>query len=226
MKFSRYNKKKRNITKYIIFLLITLLVLYSMFIGLQYSTKEFFKKNIYIFFDYLSENYDYKLQNVELNTLNYIDKSEIITFFESYYNNSIFLIPVEKILKKIEKEKWIKDIKIKSNYKDTLTITILEHNPKGILKKDGKFYVFNNKGEIIDIINPNNRIFSDLIIFRGEKALDYSNPFLSSVPLFLVKEISEVIYINDRRWDVLLKNGIKLKLKEDDVQNSFMHYAI
>ena len=101
MKFSRYNKKKRNLTKYIIFLFVILLILYSIFIGLHYSTKEFFKKKIFIFFDYLSEDYDYKLKKIELNTLNYIDKSEIINFFESYYNESIFLIPVEKILKEM-----------------------------------------------------------------------------------------------------------------------------
>ena len=199
-------------------------ILFIIVFGFHYFKRDYLKNNVFVFFDYLSENYDYKLKNIELNSLTYIDKTMIINFFENQYNKSIFLIPVEKILKEIEKEKWIKEIKIKSNYKDTLQITIAEYVPKGIFIKDSKAYVFDKEGNIIDNINLNNTIFNDLIVFKGEKALNYSNPFLNSIPLFLTNEIKEAIYINHRRWDVLLKNGIKLKLKENEAQKSFMYY--
>lgn len=199
-------------------------ILFIILFGFHYFKRDYLKNNVFVFFDYLSENYDYKLKNIELNSLTYIDKTMIINFFENQYNKSIFLIPVEKILKEIEKEKWIKEIKIKSNYKDTLQITIAEYVPKGIFIKDSKAYVFDKEGNIIDNINLNNTIFNDLIVFKGEKALNYSNPFLNSIPLFLTNEIKEAIYINHRRWDVLLKNGIKLKLKENEAQKSFMYY--
>ena len=224
MKFNRYNKKKRNITKYFVSLFVIISILFVIFLCFHYFKKDYLKNNIFVFFDFLAVNYDYKLKNIEINSLRYIEKDKIINFFENQYNNSIFLIPVEKILKQIKKEKWIKKVKIKSNYKDTLSITIVEHIPEGIFIKNGKSYAFDNEGNIIDNINLKNTIFNDLIIFEGEKALNYSNLFLNSIPLFLAKEIKEAIYINQRRWDVLLKNGIKLKLKENEEQKSFMYY--
>ena len=223
MNLNRYNKKKKNITNYlIIFFILLFFILCILFI--QNNTNNFLKKNIIVFFNYLSENYDYKLKKIEINKLSYIDEEKIKKFFDDYRDNSIFLIPIEKILDRIKDESWVKEIKIKSNYKDTLKITIVEFTPRGIYNEKGKSYVFNNQGKVIDYKIQNHPFLDNLIIFHGENALIHSISFLNSIPLFLVNQIKEAIFVSNRRWDVELKNGIILKLKENDLQNSFINY--
>ena len=223
MNLNRYNNKK-NIIYFatIIFIILFLFILIALII--QNKENEFIKKNSIIFFDYLSESYGYKLKKIEINQLKYIKKNEVKSFFDDYNNHSIFLIPIKNILKEIQEKKWVKGIKIKSNYKDTLKITIQEFTPRGIYKKEDELFVFNNQGQIIDHIKPNNTLFYNLIIFKGEKSLSNSIAFLDSIPLFLENEIEEAIFINNRRWDVLLKNDIILKLKEQKIKESFMDY--
>ena len=148
MNLNRYNNKK-NIIYFatIIFIILFLFILIALII--QNKENEFIKKNSIIFFDYLSESYGYKLKKIEINQLKYIKKNEVKSFFDDYNNHSIFLIPIKNILKEIQEKKWVKGIKIKSNYKDTLKITIQEFTPRGVYENEDELFVFNNQGQII-----------------------------------------------------------------------------
>ena len=42
--------------------------------------------------------------------------------------------------------------------------------------------------------------------------------------MLLRNEIKKAIFINNRRWDVKLKNGINLKLAENNILDSFNNY--
>ena len=66
--------------------------------------------------------------------------------------------------------------------------------------------------------------YSKLIKFKGKNSLYNANLLLESIPLIFKKEIAEAIFINNRRWDVKLKNGIKLKLSENKMSESFENY--
>ena len=47
------------------------------------------------------------------------------------------------------------------------------------------------------------------------------NIFLNSLPLLFRNEIKKAIFINNRRWDVKLRNGINIKLAENNILDSF-----
>ena len=63
-----------------------------------------------------------------------------------------------------------------------------------------------------------------MITFEGKNSLFNANIFLSSLPLLYRNEIKKAIFINNRRWDVKLKNGINIKLAEDNIFDSFNNY--
>ena len=134
------------------------------------------------------------------------------------------MIPIKEISKNLHQNKWIKDFTIKNDYKNTINVNIVESIPIGIYFNGEDNLLFDKNGEVIDSLNSNYNLYFDLIIFEGNNSLFNANTFLNSLPLLLQNEIKKAIYINNRRWDVKLKNGINIKLSENNILDSFNNY--
>ena len=221
---NRINKKKTSAyfiirsTAYISFIIVLIFIFSEVY---KFNTiKKVFANNIEKF----SKNYGYSFTKVNINKLINIKPEEIEKYFTKYYGNSIFLIPIKEISKNLHQNKWIKDFTIKNDYKNTININIVESIPIGIYFNGENNLLFDKNGEIIDFVNSNHNLYFHLIIFEGNNSLFNANTFLNSLPLLFRNEIKKAIFINNRRWDVKLRNGINIKLSENNILDSFNNY--
>ena len=134
------------------------------------------------------------------------------------------MIPIKEISKNLYQNKWIKDFTIKNDYKNTINVNIVESIPIGIYFNGEDNLLFDKNGEVIDSLNSNYNLYFDLIIFEGNNSLFNANTFLNSLPLLSRNEVKKAIFINNRRWDVKLRNGINIKLSENNILDSFNNY--
>ncbi len=221
---SRINKKKTNVysiirsTAFIALIVISFFIFYDAY--KSNVIKKVFVKNIEKF----SKNYGYSFTEVNINKLININPEEIEKYFTKYYGNSIFLIPIKEISKNLHQNKWIKDFTIKNDYKNTINVNIVESIPIGIYFNGEDSFLFDNNGKIIDLVDSNYNLYFDLIMFEGNNSLLNANTLLNSLPLLFRNEIKKAIFINNRRWDVQLRNGINIKLSENNVLDSFNNY--
>ena len=221
---NRINKKKTSVysiirsTAIITFILVLIFIFYEVY--KSNTIKEVFANNIEKF----SKNYGYSFTKVNINKLINIKSEEIEKYFTKYYGNSIFLIPIKEISKNLHKIKWIKDFTINNDYKNTINVNIVESIPIGIYFNGEDNLLFDKNGEIIDFVNSNYNLFFHLIVFEGNNSLFNANIFLNSLPLLYRNEIEKAIFINNRRWDVKLRNGINIKLAENNIFDSFNNY--
>ena len=221
---SRLNKKKisfYSIIQYFFLILLIILIIYSFFFAYQSKVVEKFFVN---YIEKFSLNYNYLLKTINVNELRNIQSSEIKRHFNDHINKSIFLVPINEISDSLIKYKWIKEIAIRSDYKSTINVEITESVPIGIYYYDNNNFLFDKDGFIIDSVNLKNMQYNNLIIFRGEDCLHNAKELLDSIPLNFQNEVNEAIYINFRRWDIKLKNGIYLKLAENNISESLIKY--
>ena len=68
----------------------------------------------------ISEKYNYQLKNVEINSLQRINKFEVNNIINQYYSQSIFLLPLEEISNSINQLSWTKDVNLSTNFIDKL----------------------------------------------------------------------------------------------------------
>jgi len=219
------NKKK---TSFIIFIkptIILILIFFTIFVFYEIYQSNLIKKKTINFVEKYSQDYNYTLKNIEINKLINIKRLDIEKYFNNYNNKSIFLVPIKQILTKLKKNKWIDSVEIKNDYKNTISIMIIESKPIGIFFNGIKYQLFDKNGKIIDIINSENNTFYYLIKFTGKKSIFHANLLLESTPFLIKDEIEEAIFVNTRRWDIKLKNGIYLKLAEKNLSYSFENYA-
>ena len=220
---SNINKKKisffinRKFFKY-----IALSIILCLFV--VYFYHELIKRDkLYNFIQNISEKYNYQLKNIEINTLQRINKSEVNKIINQYYSQSIFLLPLDEISHSINQLSWVKDVNLSTNFIDKLNIQIFEYKPIGLLFYNNQLFYFSKYRKIIDKLREETN--ESLIIFYGTQASKEAYKLLNvNNKTETINIIKEAYYINDRRWNVKLHNNILLNLAEINIEESFKNY--
>ena len=143
------NKRKKNFVvkkKFLIFIII-IIIFFFIFLNMKQiiaSSKSYVEE--------YSNIYEYNLENINISNLQYLDENEILYFFKSFKNKSIFLVPIKNITRNIIDKKWVKDIQIISDYKNTLNINIEEEVPFGIYDNQNQQFLFSSELIILEIL--------------------------------------------------------------------------
>ena len=224
---SNINKKKIKFftnRKFIKYISIGILIC-SFFVFIYYELIK--NSKFYNIIQDLSEKYNYKLEDLEINSLKRIKKFEIKKIVSKYYNQSIFLLPLEEISNSIKQLSWVKDVNLSTNFINKLNIEIFEHQPVGLLLYNNQLFYFSKDGIVIDKLREeiNKEINNKFIIFYGNQVLKEANNFINIINnIETFNMIKEAHYINERRWDVKLQNNILLNLSELNIEESLKNY--
>ena len=217
------NKKKislftnQNFLKYIFISVLSCLFLVYIYYELIKRDK------FYNVIQNISEKYNYQLKNVEINSLQRINKLEVNNIINQYYSQSIFLLPLEEISNSINQLSWTKDVNLSTNFIDKLNVEIFEYEPIGLLFYNNQLFYFSKDGKIIDKFRE--EINESLIIFYGNQASKEAYNLLNVISKTeTVNMIKEAYYINERRWDIKLHNNILVNLSEINIEESFKNY--
>ena len=76
---------------------------------------------------------------------------------------------------------------------------------------------------ILDILN-NEKKFIDLIVFKGENSIHNILNLLNNLNTDIINKIKLAHYIENRRWNINLKNKIQLKLPENNIKEAIKNY--
>ncbi len=223
------NLNRRNIfllsrKKFLYISIILLIILSILFI---YNKKNFFIKNTKIAIENFSQNYQYQYLNLKVEGLDKVEKSYLEKKLQKYYGSSIFLLPLETISKEIKENNWIKNIKLTTNYKDTISVNLEEYKPLGIYSFNNKLFYFDENGKIIEEINKSISYDNNLIIFFGSSSnlnAKYILNLLQDVNFADLFEINRIGYVKKRRWDIILNNNKKLMLSENEPKKSIENF--
>tara|TARA_B100000378_G_scaffold99149_1_gene78802 strand:+ start:3724 stop:4494 length:771 start_codon:yes stop_codon:yes gene_type:complete len=215
------NRRRKKIYFPTILILLFFLII-VIYIFLFYDQKIFKQFNSII--ENYSDKYQYSLSVVNINGLNNINEDEILNLIKPYKDSSIFLIPIKKIANKISQNNWVKSINIQSNYKDTIEINIDESKPIGIYTTGIQNILFSDDLKILENIANNEKRFSALIKFEGKNSIHESIKLIDSFPDDFIQYVDKAFLINQRRWDLELKNSILLKLPENNIKEALENY--
>ena len=222
MKKNIYNKRKKNILTGNIttILILFFFIIFFFFVFFNFTNLLNKSRN---FVQIFSDKYQYNLLELEISKLDFLDEKQILKFFSPYKKKSIFLLPIKDLSEDILKIKWVKNIEIKSNYKNLIYIKIEEEIPMGIYKYNEKKMLFSENLIILDLLKNISR-FDNLILFYGENSINNAKDLMINFDANFKKEIIEARFINNRRWDIQLSNSILLKLPENNIKLAIKHY--
>lgn len=176
-------------------------------LGLEYS--KLLHKNICA---------DIKISGIERANIDVI-KEKINKFCELKNKNNINIL-----MNEINEDPWIKNLRIKRKLPNTLQIEIEEYLPFALLKYDNdKLHLIDENGTIIKINEDEKREYFNLLIVAGDGSKEniYTLFNLLSSNPSLFSRIKSALRIGERRWNLILDNGILIKMPENNVLDAW-----
>ncbi len=136
---------------------------------------------------------------------------------------SLFNYDLENSAKDIKNLNWVKSVSIRKIFPNSLAINITENDPFAYLLKDQKVFLIDIDGEVIvekndDAINENKK----LILSGTDSEYNLTN-LISSLNIYypdILSTIREIEFIEKRRWNLIFKNNLLIKLPEKDIEKS------
>ncbi len=136
-------------------------------------------------------------------------------------NTSLLFLDADDARARLKANPWIADATILKLYPDRLTIAITERQAFALWQKDGRARVIADDGTVVqDLVDTR---FANLPLVVGQGAERRARDILAVAVRFpLVREqVRAYVLVAERRWNLRLKNGIDVRLPEDDPARAF-----
>ena len=166
-----------------------------------------------------------RVNEVLLRGRHYASRSSIIGTVGLKRGDPILGFQINTLRERLIKLPWVRDATIKRNWPDTVEIHISERLPMVLWQQKKRLYLMDTEG--IAITSKRLGRFHDLLIVVGEgapKATPTLLAVIASEPS-LVRKVTAATLIGKRRWDLLLKGGIKIRLPEKNPHKAWQRLA-
>ncbi|QIT35956.1 cell division protein FtsQ/DivIB [Wolbachia endosymbiont of Brugia pahangi] len=171
--------------------------------------------------DYLSSlllSSGFSIDEVVVNGNKFTNEKDILNLVNK--TQPIIYISPSKLADSIQSvSKWIKHVRIHRILPNTLYINVDEHKPFALWKDNNKTSVIDSEGKVIVDDYPTD----NFIVITGQNALSnlkFIKDILESKTQ-LSDHISSCVYVENRRWNIILDNGSTVKLPEDDPHSAW-----
>ena len=137
-------------------------------------------------------------------------------------NMSIFDIDIKEVQQNIMTLPWIKNVVVRRQMPNVISIYIQEKTPIAIWQNKGKYWPIDEKG---DIIKDTSKKLDDVVLVVGKEANKHAPAlkFLLSHYPTIDTRVKSVIRVGDRRWNLMLddaENGLIIQLPESHLDTA------
>jgi cell division protein FtsQ len=221
------NLVNRNITKpkknnQLIVLIITLISILVIF------TLEKTLLNIFEYNDLLKRTntmlikHGFSLKKIYIIGKYNLKEKEIVDTAKLIKGQSIFNINLNEVYNNLLLNEWIENVQIKRSLPNTIEIKIKEKKPLAILQTKLGNKLITEDGSIISIANIHD-FKNKLPIITGENAniKAFSIITILKQQQDLYKNVWSISYVNNRRWDIHLKQGVTILLPKFNLNKAW-----
>lgn len=162
-------------------------------------------------------NVGLKVADVEIEGRNRIDTDTIRSAVDVSVGAPILNIDIDAIHERLTAISWVKDVQVRRVLPDRLVITLTERLPVAIWT-DGVGGPAIVDAEGVVLTHENISTYGTLLAVEGqgcEREVGNLVLLLKGQPEIAVR-VKKAIRVSERRWDIVLENGLKIKLPEDD----------
>tara|TARA_B100001996_G_C18639637_1_gene585120 strand:+ start:659 stop:1336 length:678 start_codon:yes stop_codon:yes gene_type:complete len=164
------------------------------------------------------------IKTIKVEGIINLDAQEIRGRLNKFKGKSMILINRNEIRKLANNFQFIKELKVKKIYPDTIKVTITEHEPLGIFFNKNKKNLLIEGGGVIE--NYKDDKTNTLPAVYGKGAEKKFHIFCQSLKdtNFKIDLIEQFNYFQINRWDIILKDGKVVKLPAEDYDNSLEEF--
>ncbi|EJF84525.1 hypothetical protein MCU_00103 [Bartonella elizabethae Re6043vi] len=144
-----------------------------------------------------------------------LTKQDILKMLKLDAAPSIFTFDVERARSLLEKQAWVQSANVQKIYPNRMHISIVEREPYAIWQHDSIIDIVDHTGRVI--VPFKGGIVRDLPLVVGQGAQNAAKGFIQALSVYrqVYDRVRAFVRVGDRRWDLVLDNGMRLMLPEN-----------
>lgn len=169
--------------------------------------------------------FGFEVKNVLVEGRNFADRDILMALLNVEKGSPLFAFDPQEVKDQIEKMQWVKSAKVERRWPDTIYIELTEREPLALWQNEGALYLLDTENGIIN--TDHLKQFRDLVTIMGQGSKEQARDIivlLQSEP-DLYPRVDHVKLISGRRWDVVFKNKMVVKLPEEDAGLAYAKLA-
>lgn len=159
----------------------------------------------------------FRITSVTINGRTQLTQDEVLAVGGVNGRSSLLFLDAAGVRDSLKANPWIADATVLKLYPGALQIDITERHPFALWQENGKLAVIAADGSVL---TPHvSRRFASLPLVVGKGAEARAKDFLALVASYpaVNSQLKAAIFVGERRWNLRLKDGLDIKLPENDV---------
>ena len=167
-----------------------------------------------------------RLQTIEVQGRAHTPKDVLMAAAELTLGQPMLTISLPDLHDRLATIGWVREVAIEKRMPSTIRLLLTERVPMALLQTEAGHRVIDENGDIIVGADPS--AFGHLTVVAGLEAAPNAAPLLNILRTEpeLFAEVWAVTFQSERRWDVHLRNGIRVRLPETDPRTAWSKLAI
>src|SRR5437660_1034956 len=162
----------------------------------------------------------FRITSVAINGRKQLSQDEVLAIGGVNGRSSLLFLDAAIVRDKLKANPWIGEATVLKLYPGHLTIDIVERSPFALWQQDGRLSVIADDGAVLEPYVS--RRFLSLPLVVGKGAETRARDFLALLDRYpqVRAATRAVIFVGERRWNLRLKDGLDIRLPENDVGNA------
>jgi cell division protein FtsQ len=162
----------------------------------------------------------FRITTVGINGRKQLSQDEILAIGGVNGRSSLLFLDAAAVRDKLKANPWISDATVLKFYPGQLRIDIVERSAFALWQQDGRLSVIAEDGAVLEPYVS--RRFLTLPLVVGKGAETRARDFLALLARYpQVSSVTKaVIFVGERRWNLRLKDGLDIRLPENEVGNA------
>lgn len=147
-----------------------------------------------------------------------ISEDELLSHLGIRAGTPIFAVDLEGAQQLLHQISWVEDVRVSRRLPDKIIVTLNEREPAALWQYQKKISLIDSKGVVIR--DHDLEAYAHLPLVVGEDAplhVDELVRLMMAEPA-LADMMASAIRVGKRRWDLRLKNGVTIRLPENNVE--------
>ncbi|HET6972356.1 MAG TPA: cell division protein FtsQ/DivIB [Phenylobacterium sp.] len=164
----------------------------------------------------------FRLRTIHVVGASPLATADIVKAAGVYRDEPLLGLDLKDLRGRVEKVGWVKEARVVRLLPDTLMIAVKERRQLAVWQHDGKSVVIDEHGQPIPEANPAR--FATLPLVVGAGGAEHAPeilPVLAQRPK-LMGRMEALVRVDDRRWDLRLKDGSLIQLPAVEQEQALM----
>jgi cell division protein FtsQ len=168
----------------------------------------------------LANSAGFRITAVAINGRKQLTQDEVLAIGGVTGRSSLLFLDAAAVRDRLKANPWIADATVHKFYPGQLQIDIVERKAFALWQQDGRLSVIADDGAMLEPYVS--RRFLTLPLVVGKGAESRARDFLALLARYpQVKAVTKAaVFVGERRWNLRTKDGLDIRLPENDVGNA------